>query len=137
MNKCKFCNYELNNLELEYHNTICLYYVYNVKYGEIEHNRLNNNELKLICEILNLFNLHTYSINSEFNIDILIKKLKLKFLITQNNYIPIIMDELKSHSYNIINYDEILLLIEYVIRYSKNNILNVLNAYKICYNNLH
>ena len=73
MNKCKFCNYELNNLELEYHNTICLYYVYNVKYGEIEHNRLNNNELKLICEILNLFNLHTYSINSEFNIDILIK----------------------------------------------------------------
>lgn len=137
MNKCKFCNYELNNLELEYHNTICLYYVYNVKYGKIEHNRLNNNELKLICEILNLFNLHTYSINSEFNIDILIKKLKLKFLITQNNYIPIIMDELKSHSYNIINYDEILLLIEYVIRYSKNNILNVLNAYKICYNNLH
>lgn len=137
MNKCKFCNYELNNLELEYHNTICLYYVYNVKYGEIEHNRLNNNELKLICEILNLFNLHTYSINSEFNIDILIKKLKLKFLITQNNYIPIIMDELKSRSYSIINYDEILLLIEYVIRYSKNNILNVLNAYKICYNNLH
>lgn len=135
MNKCKFCDDKLNDIELEYHRKICLYYVYNTTHN-IKNNRLNNNELELICKILNLFNLHIYSVDSEFNIDILIKKLILKYSITQNSYIPIIMNELKSHSYSSINYNELLLLIEYVIRYSKNNILDVLNAYKICYNNL-
>jgi len=135
MNKCKFCDNKLIDIELEYHRKICLYYVYNTTHN-IKNNRLNNNELELICKILNLFNLHIYSVDSELNIDILIKKLILKYSITQNSYIPIIINELKSHSYSSINYNELLLLIEYVIRYSKNNILDVLNAYKICYNNL-
>jgi hypothetical protein len=136
MNKCNFCNDKFNDIELEHHCKICLYYVYNTKYAVFKNNTLNNDELELICKILNLFNLHMYSINSKFNIDILIKKLILKYSITQNSYIPIIINELKSYSYSSINYNELLLLIEYVIRYSKNNILDVLNAYKICYNNL-
>ena len=86
MNICKYClNGQLID-NIEHHKTICIYTIYNTNYD----NKISNKDIENICSIVNLFNLHKYSINEKFNIRKVIQTLTLKNGIN-NNYIACIM----------------------------------------------
>jgi hypothetical protein len=132
MEICQYCLNEQSIDNIEHHKTICIYTIYNTNYN----NKISNKDIEYICSILTLFNLHRYSINTKFNIRTLIQTLILKNSINNNFLIPELIHYLLNIKYAQLSYNEILKIIEEFTHYSINDILNILNAYKICYKNL-
>lgn len=132
MEICQYCLNEQSIDNIEHHKTICIYTIYNTNYNK----KISNKDIEYICSILTLFNLHKYSINTKFNIRTLIQTLILKNSINNNFLIPELIHYLLNIKYALLSYNEILKIIEEFTHYSINDILNILNAYKICYKNL-
>lgn len=132
MNICKYCLNGQSIDNIEHHKTICIYTIYNTNYN----NKISNKDIENICSIINLFNLHKYSINEKFNIRKAIQTLILKNGINNNILIPELINYLLNIQYSVLSYIDILKIIEELTHYSINDILNIINAYKICYKNL-
>lgn len=127
---CQFCNNTIN--ELEYHNKICIYYIYNLKYNK----KISNKDIKYISEIISLFNLYKYSIDHTFNVRDIINTLIIKYYINKDNIIELLINYFKNINTKTLFYNDILLIIVSLTNYSKDDIINILNAYRICYKNL-
>jgi len=132
MSYCQFCNNNYDMNDLTQHNKICIYYIYNTTYNK----QISKQDIHFICDILNMFNLVKYSINSIFNVNDIIKTLIIKFQITENPIIITFISYFQTINNKSYSYDDILFIIETITHYSKNDIINILNAYKICYHNL-
>ena len=132
MDICKYCLNEQSIDNIEHHKTICIYTIYNTNYN----NKISNKDIENICSIINLFNLHKYSINAKLDIRTIIQTLILKNSINNNAVIPELIYYLLNIQYSVLSYNEILKIIEEFTHYSINDILNIINAYKICYKNL-
>jgi hypothetical protein len=132
MDICQYCLNEQLIDNIEHHKTICIYTIYNTNYN----NKISNKDIEKICSIINLFKLHKYSINAKFDIRTIIQTLILKNSINNNLLIPEFIYYLLHIKYSVLSYNEILKIIEEFIHYSINDILNIINAYKICYKHL-
>lgn len=132
MDICKYCLKEQSIDNLEYHNNICIYYIYNTTYDK----KISNEEIEHIFSIMRLFNLHKYKTTDIFDIKLIIKKLLIKNSLNENLLIREIINYLFNIRSEYLSYHDILSLIEQLTHYSKNDIINILNSYKICYNNL-
>lgn len=132
MEFCKYCLNEIVSNNLEYHKSICIYYIYNTNYN----NNLLNKDIQNICMLITLFNLHKDTEYILFECKKIINTLILKNKI---NY-QIIINELINYLINLnaefLSLDDLLLIIETITKQSKNDIINVIKSYKICYNNL-
>lgn len=132
MDICKYCLNEQPIDNINYHKTICIYTIYNTNYNK----QISNKDIETICSIINLFNLHKYSINDKFDIRKIIQTLILKNNINNNVLIPELINYLLNLKYSLLAYNDILKIIEEFTHYSINDIYNITNSYKICYKNL-
>jgi len=145
MNCCLNCDAEFNNnIEYENHKKICIYYLYNAQYQK----KINNDIIKNIIEIINIFKLHNKNINYNFNKNDLLENIIIEYNIL--NYI-IIFNELEQNKekkkieyiFNYINnndqeiytYKDIIDIISKLYYISNNDIINIINSYKISYKN--
>jgi hypothetical protein len=129
---CQFCNDIININELDYHNKICIYYIYNMTYNKF----IPKSDIEHICYIANLFNLYKFSTNTNFNIHSIIKTLIIKQYINSNPIIEYLINYLNNMNIIEITYNDILIIIESLTHYSQYDILNIINSYRICYKNL-
>lgn len=132
MDICKYCFKKKSIKNLEYHNSICIYYIYNTNYNK----KISNKEIENIYYIISLFNLHKYKTTDVIDIKLIIKTLLIKNSFNENLLIYKIINYLLNYRIEFLSYNEILSLIEQLTFYSKNDIINIINSYKICYNNL-
>lgn len=140
----ELCTYCLNKIILnnfEYHKSICIYYIYNTYISTQDCNnhtnkKLSNQDIQNISMLITLFNLHKDIKYKLFDSKKIINTLILKNKI---NY-QIIINELINYLLNLntefFSFDDLLLIIETITKHSKNDIINVIKSYKICYNNL-
>lgn len=132
MNICKYCLNDIPLEDIEYHNTICIYYIYNTTYAKI----IPHNDIEYIITLITIFNLHKYSITNNFDINIIIKNLLLKQMINNNNIITELIKYLINLKYKFISYYDLISLMEEITHYPASDILNIINSYKVCYNNI-
>lgn len=146
MNCCLNCNTKfVNNQEYTQHIKICIFYLYNSQYQK----KLNNDLITNIVEMINLFNLHIKKINSNFYKKNILLELENEFKILnhiniigyninmnlEKKKIEYIYNYIKNSDKEIYNYQEIINIISKLYYVSNNDILNLINAYKISYNN--
>ena len=119
MDICKYCLKEQSIKNLEYHNSICIYYIYNTTYDK----KISNEEIEHIFSIMSLFNLHKYKITDIFDIKLIIKKLLIKNSLNENLLIHEIINYLLNIRIEYLSYNDILSIIEQLTHYSKNDII--------------
>lgn len=145
MFNCLNCNINfINNIELQFHKKICIFYLYNSRYST----EINNEVITNIVDIINLFKLHKISTNSIVYRKDILSNLTNEFIIinsflqfNDNNLIKekqiiiYLYNCIKNSNKEIYNYLEIIDIISTFYRISNNDIMNIINIYKICYNN--
>jgi hypothetical protein len=145
MFNCLNCNLNyINNIELQIHKEICIFYLYNSRYSK----KINNEVITNIVDISNLFKLHKTNQNSISYKNDMLLNLKNEFLImnsilsfNKNNYIKekqiivYLYNYIKKSNKEIYNYLEIIDIISNIYKISHDDIINIINIYKICYYN--
>ena len=146
MNCCLNCNTKfVNNKEYNKHIKICIFYLYNSQYQK----KLNNDLITNIVEMINLFNLHNKNMNSNIYKKNILLELENEYSIlnhiniigynininSDKKKIEYIYNYIKNSNKEIYNYKEIIEIISKLYYISNNDILNLINAYKISYNN--
>lgn len=144
---CNNCNNTFNNSnEYSQHIQICIFYVYNSKYLK----KISNELISNIVNVIVLFKLHKINKIITLDKETILLKLKNEFLIINsflihNNGINIsnsnkekeiilyFYNTIKQSNQNIYNYLDIINMISKLYRISNNDIINIINSYKICY----
>lgn len=144
MNTCRYCSkYFENHIEYYKHTQICIFYIYNSRHDY----KLDNNLLIFIIEIINLFNLHnrdrTYKfykdnilieLSNEFNLINYIKPIDYNNTLEKNNIIYL-YNYFKDSNIKLYTYLDIINIISKLYHISNDDIINIINSYKISYNN--
>lgn len=144
---CNYCNNTFNNDNDYYqHTQMCIFHVYNSKYPKNFSNELISNIVKIIV----IFKLHKINKNMTLDkIDILLH-LKNEFIIVnsflihnkgmnisnnnkEKDIILYFYNNIKQSNKNVYNYLDIVNMISNLYRISNNDIMNIINSYKICY----
>jgi hypothetical protein len=139
MNCCLNCDTKIdNNTEYEQHKKICIYYLYNSLYQK----KISNDLIKNIVEIINIFKLHHKTVNYKINKNELLESIQIEYKILNNNIqnkekkkIEYIYNYINNNNQEIYTYKDIIDIISKLYYLSNNDILNIVNAYKISYKN--
>lgn len=128
---CTYCFQEIKNTDKEYHNKICIYYVYNTKYNK----HISNEQIQYICSFITIFQLHKFSISHIFKINSIVKKIIIKNRLNENILYINLINYLLDLNIEIINYKDLITIIEHFTYSSFDDIQNIINSYKICDSN--
>ena len=144
--RCSNCNTEYNDInEFNKHLLVCIYYIYNSKYSK----KISNDTIKNILEYINMLELHEININHLFTKSNILEIIQIEYKI--NNSFRILNDSnniqitnkniLYFYNYfnnniqEIYSYIDVITIIANVYHISNNDILNIINCYKISCNN--
>lgn len=144
--KCSSCETEYNEInEYNIHLKVCIYYLYNSKYSK----KINNGLIKNIVNIINILNIYNKNIDYIFSKNDIIKNIELEYSINKsftildgsidNTKIEYLYNYLytyfKKSNIELYNYNDIINIIANLFHISNNDIINIINCYKISYSN--
>jgi hypothetical protein len=131
---CSGCNkYFKTNKSLKFHNDICFYYQYNIKYI----NSLDKITLNNIIKFSNIFKLHKLDINSIIYKYKILEQIKIQYYLqNKDNYYLYIYELFINNNCEEYSYLDLINIISNIFHISNNDILNIINSYKKCYNYL-
>lgn len=139
--KCSNCNAEYNDIkEFNYHQNICIFYLYNSKYSK----KISNIIIQNIVEYINIFELNDIDINSSFNKYNILEIIQIEYQINNsfrilsdtninitNKNIEYLYNYFNNNIQNNYSYLDIVNIIANIYHLSNNDILNIINCYKI------
>lgn len=141
---CLHCSKQFrNDKEYEKHISICIFYLYNNKYK----NKLNNELIKEILCMINIFDLHNKNIEYKVYKERLLNNLQNECIIissfkiighdsnAEQKKIEYLYNYINNSNKETYNYIDIVNIISELNHVSNNDLLNLINAYKISYKN--
>lgn len=146
MNQCLGCNKQFtNNIEYNNHIIICIFYIYNKLYNKSYSNNMNN-IISDILEIINIFELDIEDSNYIYYKKNILLTLENEYILcnsfriinnisNENTIIEYIYYLIKTSEKNAYTYKEIINFISELYHISDNEIINIINSYKISYSN--
>lgn len=130
-NICRSCNQIFkSNKSLIFHQNICIY-------NQCEFNSIDKETIKYIVKYFNIFKLYKLDINSVLYKNKILDQIKLQYKLHNNdNYYLYLYNIFFNANNTEYNYLDIINIIVTIYHVSQNDILNLLNSYKKCYNYL-
>jgi hypothetical protein len=137
---CLYCKKKFKqNLEYNNHLKRCIFYLYNSNYSK----NISDEVITNVLEIIIILDLHNKPLDYIFNKTNIIETIQLEYIInntiilsTYNNQkIEYLYNYFKYNKLEIYNYKDIIDLISTLYHISYIDVINIINCYKISYNN--